>query len=378
MQAPAFPFQPSSQRETFLPRLPGYDRAPYRPWVARHIRIPEGKRALRGAPFKEEVGGPLTYAGSCRRWSQPIAAEYIAPPPRESMDYLSEPELATIAALLSSERLGPFERLAGSLRGAVVLHQQMLRLGTSLMTITAVVEIALRNAVSAQLTDHFRTADWLRTPPSPFKWDNELRAKITQAEASARRTAYAKMTSDERQQLDKRAFCGGTAPPGLAHEHVLKARHRVISVSVGQLLVQLTMYFWKRLFSSSYEHTLWRPALKHVFPDKSVSRALVAHHLEALYQTRNRIAHHEPVYGHRLEEAEAAVEFVARGLHRGGTKGATPLQKLLQTELAELRMRTETANRLFAAPLRQNRPRSNRTITPSPRPRAPAHAPPAQ
>lgn len=114
----------------------------------------------------------------------------------------------------------------------------------------------------------------------------------------------------------------------------------------------LTMYFWKRLFSSNDEHTLWRPALKHIFPDKSVSRALVANHLEALYQTRNRIAHRDPVYGHRLEQAEAAIEFVATGLRRGDTTGATPLEKLLRVEMAELETRTETTNRLLAKPFR--------------------------
>ncbi|WP_456281091.1 hypothetical protein M1D55_03195 [Cupriavidus sp. JZ107] len=272
------------------------------------------------------------------------------------MDHLSEPDLASVAALLSDERLGTFERFTGSRRSAIALHQAMLRLAASLMTVTAVVEIALRNAVCAQLTDHFQTPDWLRMPPAPFQWDNELKAKILQTDASARKTAYAKMNLDERQQLDRRAFCGGIAPHGLAYEHILRARQKVVSVSMGQLVVQLTLYFWKRLFSTSYEHTLWRPALKHVFPDKSVSRALVASHLEALYQTRNRIAHHEPVYGHRLQQAQAAIDFIARCLRRGDIKGATPLEKLLQAEMTELRTRAESANRILGMRVPPARP----------------------
>ncbi len=149
------------------------------------------------------------------------------------MDHLSEPELASVAALLSDERLGTFERFTGSRRSAIALHQAMLRLAASLVTVTAVVEIAWRNAVCAQLTDHFQTPDWLRMPPAPFQWDNELKAKILQADASARKTAYAKMNLDERQQLDRRAFCGGIAPHGLAYEHILRARQKVVSVSMG-------------------------------------------------------------------------------------------------------------------------------------------------
>lgn len=91
------------------------------------------------------------------------------------MDHLSDEEIAAVAVLLSSERLSTFERLAGSNRGAIALHQEMLRLGASLMTVTAVVEIALRNAVCDRLTEHFGTADWLRRPPSHFRWDDELK-----------------------------------------------------------------------------------------------------------------------------------------------------------------------------------------------------------
>lgn len=84
------------------------------------------------------------------------------------MDHLSEPELASVAALLSDERLGTFERFAGSRRTAIALHQAMLRLAASLMTVTAVVEIALRNAVCAQLTDHFQTRTGSACRPLPF------------------------------------------------------------------------------------------------------------------------------------------------------------------------------------------------------------------
>ncbi|UIF87919.1 hypothetical protein [Cupriavidus sp. UYPR2.512] len=257
------------------------------------------------------------------------------------MDHLSDEELAAVAVLLSSERLSTFERLAGSNRGAIALHQEMLRLGASLMAVTALIEIALRNAVCDRLTEHFGTADWLRSPPQTFRWEDELKGKIAQAEGSAQKVAYAKLSQEQKRQLDQRAFRNGAPPAGLSHERVSKARHSAIGVPMGQVVAQLTMYFWKRLFSTDYEHALWRPALKHVFPDKSVTRANVATQLEAIYQTRNRIAHHEPVYGRRLAQTEAAIDFVACQLGSSGHDGRTPLEKLLQPEMTELRERAE-------------------------------------
>jgi hypothetical protein len=265
------------------------------------------------------------------------------------MDHLSDEELAAVSMLLSSERLSTFERLAGSNRGAIALHQEMLRLAGSLMTVTAVVEIALRNAVCDQLADHFGIDDWLRNPPAPFQWDEELRGKVREAEQSARRAAYAKLSQEQKRQLDRQTFRGGVAPPHLPHEQVSKARQNSIQVPMGQVVAQMTMYFWKRLFSADYEHTLWKPALKRVFPDKSVSRAIAAGHLEAIYQTRNRIAHHEPVYGRRLGQVEAAIEFVARNLGRTGHDELTPLEKLLQPELRVLREEADRMRQRLAA-----------------------------
>ncbi|TWG87950.1 Abi-like protein [Cupriavidus gilardii J11] len=259
------------------------------------------------------------------------------------MDHLNDEELAAVSALLSSERLSTFERLAGSNRGAIALHQEMLRLAAALMTVTAVVEIALRNAVCDQLTEHFGTADWLRNPPERFVWGGEERQKIRRAEKSARQAAYAKLTQEQKRSLDAVAYenQGGVAPPGTPDDEQSKARQAAIQVPMGQVVAQLTMYFWKRLFSPDYEQSLWRPALKRVFPHKAITRPEVARHLEAIYQCRNRIAHHEPVYGRRLRETEAAFDFVARHLGVRGIDGATPLEKLLQPEMAELHDRAE-------------------------------------
>src|SRR5262249_7599460 len=92
----------------------------------------------------------------------------------------------------------------------------------------------------------------------------------------------------------------------------------------------------KRLFSTEYETSLWRPVLKRVFPDKTLGRADVAAQLERIYQARNRIAHHEPVYGHRLRDALEAIEFIVTRLGHRESSRATPLAQLLSAEWRSL------------------------------------------
>jgi hypothetical protein len=242
---------------------------------------------------------------------------------------LREEDLAAITLLLSSERLGTFLSLAGSASSAVALHQQTLRLAGTLMSVTAVVEIALRNTICDHLTAHFATDDWLRKPPRPFVWREQEKTRIGEAVASAQRATYTKMNAAQKQALDERLFRNGV-PAHFSHEHHVKTRQRAIAVRKGQVIAQLTLFFWKRLFSAEYEQSLWRPALKRVFPDKALRRADVALQLERIYQTRNRIAHHEPVYGHRLLDAMAAVDFVLAKLGCSQSGEITPLGQLLK------------------------------------------------
>ncbi|MBN3808513.1 hypothetical protein [Paraburkholderia sp. Ac-20347] len=244
---------------------------------------------------------------------------------------LEDDELAEITRLLSGERLSTFVALAGSARGAVELHQETVRVASGLMAVTAVVEISLRNAICDQLVEHFNAPDWLRTPPKPFEWKPQESSKIGEACASAQQAAYAKLSAADKRALDARIFRNGV-PAHFTHEQHVKARQKAIAVPTGQIVAQLSLFFWKRLFSADYEHVLWRPALKRVFPDKSLRRADVAVQLERIYQTRNRIAHHEPVYGGRLRDAIEAIEFVVGRLGRSAPQSRTPLGQLLAME----------------------------------------------
>lgn len=208
------------------------------------------------------------------------------------------------------------------------------------MCVTAIVEIALRNTVCDKLASYFGQDDWLRNPPAPFKWREQEKTRIGEAVASARRAAYLKLGVEQKRSIDARLFRSGV-PTTLGHDEHVKIRQQSMAVSNGQIVAQLTLFFWKRLFSTEYESGLWRPVLKRVFPDKALRRADVAAQIECIYQTRNRIAHHEPVYGERLLDALRAIDFIATRLAQQEPSEVTPLAQLLADDRAALSMQAD-------------------------------------
>lgn len=248
---------------------------------------------------------------------------------------LSDDDTTHIRAMLSEERLASLVAMTGDAKAAIALHQDILRLGTLLMPITATIEIALRNMVCDCLAAHFGVADWLLRPPAPFQWRRVENDKIGQAQTSARRAEYAKKSQAEKHALDALAFPNGR-PPNLTHSQRAKRRQSQINVSDGKVIAELTMYFWKKMYSGDYEETLWKPALKRTFPDKRLKRSNVSPHLETIYQTRNRLAHHEPVYGWRMVETLKSIDFVVKNLGAENSDGERSLEKLLAPDLTSL------------------------------------------
>lgn len=250
-----------------------------------------------------------------------------------------EPEaLAAITRLLSRERLAALIKLTRSEEAAIDLHQETLRLGALLMNVTATVEIALRNAVSENLSHHFGVKHWLTQTPIQFKWREPERKKIELALDSARRAEYSKLSQAQKAVLDSLAYPGGR-PPNTSHLKRAKDRRKRIEVSEGKVIAELTMYFWKRLFGPEYDQTLWRTTLKRTFPCKSLKRADITTRLEQIYQSRNRLAHHEPVLHKRFEDTVSALLFVTNSLETPLPNAETPLALLVQKDIDDLSQR---------------------------------------
>ena len=223
---------------------------------------------------------------------------------------MTDDELREAVALISVERLAAFVAITGTERDALALHHQTMQLAAALMPVVGLLEVALRNAVCDRLRQTFGVPDWLTNPPPPFQWKGDEDQSLSLAKRHAQRAAYAKKSQADKKALDALAFPNGV-PPDTSHERRSKARQKVIPITTGQLVAQLTLFFWKRLFSEDYAATLWDRGLKRLFPNKTLSRSQIARHLEALYQARNRMAHHEPIYGARLTQTLAAVDFLA-------------------------------------------------------------------
>lgn len=249
---------------------------------------------------------------------------------------LEETDVAAITLLLSPERLSKLTALTGSARIAIDLHQDTLSLNSDLMKIVATIELALRNSICANLTVYFGCPGWIIRPTAPFQWRPQENGKVQSALDSARRAEYSKMTQAQKGALDTLAYPNGR-PSGKSHLQRSKDRRRQINVSDGKIVAEITLYFWKRLYGPEYEQTLWRTTLKKTFPNKKLKRASVADKLEVIYQTRNRLAHHEPVLHKRFTETISSIEFIAENLGSVVPSNGTPLYKLILNDLISIK-----------------------------------------
>ena len=261
---------------------------------------------------------------------------------------VEDEDTVELVRLLSPERLAALSLLTGNLKAAIELHQETLKLGAALLNVTASIEIALRNAICGNLSNHFATQGWLLNPPAPFRWKEPEENKIKTALDSARRNEYAKLSQAEKHALDALAFPEGR-PAHVSHLGRAKARRAHIHVSDGKIIAELSFYIWKRLCGPDYEHTLWKPTLKRVFPNKKVKRSEIADHLENLYQSRNRLAHHEPVLHKRFHETIAAINFIARRLQAAEPTDKTPLAKLIAEDLMDVEAQADALHAKLAA-----------------------------
>lgn len=175
-----------------------------------------------------------------------------------------EPDAAPIAAVLSPERLAPYLRATGGdLTAAVRLYEWNLAVSGALYEALGILEVTLRNALSAQLAAHHGTlaGNWYDDPLG--------------------------VLSD------------------LAHDDIAAARRRVRKLhrpeTPGRIIAELSFGFWKFLLAKRYEATLWTGYLRHAFPNlQPQNRATVYRALDELHTVRNRIAHHEPIHNRDL------------------------------------------------------------------------------
>ena len=249
---------------------------------------------------------------------------------------IPDEKLPEALSLLSAERLGVYTAITGDVRTAIELHNLMLQTSAALMPVTAMIEIALRNSICDRLGRHFGTVDWLQSPPPPFNWRGEESEALRRSKRHAQQASYAKRNQYQKRQLDRLAFPGGM-PESLSHQDRVKARRQHIQITFGQLVAQLTLGFWKRFFSTDYEASLWDRALKKLFPDIGFTRSNVAENLEVIYQARNRAAHHEPIFGSKLDQLLTSIDVFVENFGPKLPDGVTLLAIMTEANRDELR-----------------------------------------
>jgi hypothetical protein len=242
-----------------------------------------------------------------------------------------------VADFISAERLKTYREHTDRDKKAVALHNHTLQLGSSLMAMIALLELSLRNIANQRLVEDFGDDEWLlpghtTLPLKPFEMST-----ISKAYSHAQKAAYSKLSYKEKTELDVRAYPDGI-PPNTKHKTVAKKRQNLFMPSHGQVIAQTTLVLWKRLFSGEYESTLWKPSLRKAFPNKSLHRRDVSTALETIYGIRNRVAHHEPVYGSRLEETMKAIDFIRDSIGAKGGNDDTSFKKFSNVHHLRLKM----------------------------------------
>lgn len=247
----------------------------------------------------------------------------------------------SLVQFISSERLETYEKHTDNQKRAIALHNHTLQLGSSLMSLIALLELALRNSTNQRLVDDFGDEGWLLEGRTTIDLKSFECKAVSMARSHAQKAAYAKLSYKQKGHLDAFAF-PGWVPANLAHEKIAKERQKLFVVSHGQIISQTNFSFWKKLYSKDYENDLWKPSLKKVFPDKTLKRSDISSALEVIYATRNRVAHHEPVYGQRLDDVMRALSFIRKSLGPPNKAGETSFERFSKIQYLRLRMDYES------------------------------------
>lgn len=167
-----------------------------------------------------------------------------------------------LVELLTAERLGSYLKASGGdLTGAFLLYEWNMQAAASALSLAAMVEVLLRNALDREMRAWAAAKghdDWLTSAPL----DDRARVDVRKAR--------------------ERAMRGGRT-----------ATH-------GHVVAELNLGFWRYLVARKYLTNLWIPALQRAFPhaepDARQRQKSLERHVQQLLYLRNRAAHHEPLH----------------------------------------------------------------------------------
>lgn len=180
----------------------------------------------------------------------------------QAFPILTTQDFAAIQVSLSGPRLGRYvQGSKGDCQLAVELYCWNLRLSKTLQTFLHYWEICLRN----RLNEYFSSKYGLDWP-----YDHVFLRNLTDSDY------YKIMDVIDRQ----------------------KNMYRFSQVPTPRIISDLSAGFWVSQLSSAYEYSYnWSHNLALIFPhSQNLFRKQIHHDFDRLLKTRNRIAHHEPIY----------------------------------------------------------------------------------
>lgn len=181
-------------------------------------------------------------------------------------------DVAALESVVSRPRLAPYRAASTDPEEAAALYLWNARVGAAFSELLGHLEVALRNEIHDALTV---LHDAARAAPGLCWFDEPAWTKHHWLSGEARKS---------RDQALRRA-----------------SAHRNRPSRCGKVVSELNFGFWRYMLSARYEQSFWVPALDGAFdvPDTTPARRrqLIEDTVEPLHQLRNRVAHHEPLFG---------------------------------------------------------------------------------
>lgn len=161
--------------------------------------------------------------------------------------------------VFSTERMTKyFNRYPENDELAILHYHCNIELSESFYPTISMLEVALRNSLNRELTEHFGTEDWY------LRIESEVGLRNLKNEINT------------------------------AKRHIV---NRGETITASKVVAELTLGFWVRLLNAEYERVLWK-SLRKAFPylEKAKrQRHVVSAPINKIRNFRNRIFHHEPI-----------------------------------------------------------------------------------
>ena len=179
-------------------------------------------------------------------------------------------EIAVMSRRISPERLGPYASAAGGSGSAALdLYVWNAEMSAVLSVTIGHVEVILRNAIHQNLTA------WSAQRFAEPRWYRDPGQVLQPRQAEAVRVARRRATREGRQPE-----------------------------TPGRVVAELSFGFWRFLLANHYDATLWRQTLHLAFPGQA-RRRVIRDAVEVLNLSRNRLAHHEPMFNRPVADIRA-------------------------------------------------------------------------